>query len=139
MDNSGDEIVGFFGNAAGQDMECPAMMEERPWKEDIDTFGLCACAHVLLWGTHIKVVKDVKDKWRQEKNIRRYWCKDLWHEFFSTLLNSGGDDEDGVGVGFGSGHEDLRRLREGFEGHMEGRKRELKALLSHFHNLVKGF
>ena len=62
IDNEGDEIVGFFGNAAGQDMECAAMLEERPWKEDIDTFGVCACAHVLLWGTHIKLVKDVKDR-----------------------------------------------------------------------------
>ena len=41
-------------------------------------------------------------------------------------------------MAWGSGHEDLKRLREGFEVEMAGRKRELKALLSHFHNLVKG-
>ena len=93
------------------------MTEQRPWKEDIDTYGVVSIAHVLLFGSHLAVSKDVKGRWRQTKSIRRYWEKDIWSDFFDTLLNSGGEEEGNggeeecVGVGFGSGIEDLRRLR----------------------------
>ena len=62
---AGGTIVGLFGDdAAAEDMSPPAMTEGRPWKEDLDTYGVLSVAHVLLWGSHLSCGKDVKGRWR---------------------------------------------------------------------------
>ena len=86
--SGGDDIIGFFGEASGEDMSCAAMREDRPWMEDIDTFGVCATAHIMLWGTHMDLVRDVKGKWRQGKSIRRYWKVSLSFFFFRFAASS---------------------------------------------------
>ncbi len=123
------------GDAAGEDMQCPAMLEERPWLEDVDTFGLCATSHVMLFGDHMEISKDVKGRWRPRKSIRRYWQGELWHAYFDTLLNSGGDGGD---IGVGSKVEDLARLRGGFEVFLaKSKPSEMKALLRHQSHLCR--
>eukprot|EP00978_Attheya_sp_CCMP212_P038913 scaffold197559_cov51-Attheya_sp.AAC.1 len=78
----------LYGNAAGEDMACVAMREERGWGCDIDTYGLCASVHILLYGIHMEVEKDTTtQRWRPHKPFRRYWQKQLWGELFDTLLN----------------------------------------------------
>lgn len=118
----------FAGDAAGEDMQCPNMLDGKSWKEDADWFGLCATSHVLLFGAHLEVSKDVRGRWRCNKSIRRYWQGDLWNKFFDELLNEGGAE--GAAIDFDG-------LLEGFRDFVGGRSKELKALLRHQMLLVK--
>ena len=78
----------FKGSIAAEDMECGTMRDGLPWGVDLDYFGLCASAFILLFGSHMEVVKDKRTgKWRLTKTFRRYWQKDLWQSLFDSLLN----------------------------------------------------
>jgi checkpoint serine/threonine-protein kinase len=107
----------FTGKATTNDMMCVAMREGLPWSFDIDTFGICASVHILLFGTHIEIKKD-KGRWMPKERVRRYHNQ-IWHEFFYMLLNL----KDGVALG--SHPQSLRRLRKQFELHLEEKKVKL--------------
>lgn len=71
--------VKLSGLATGEDMACAAMRMKLGWSFDVDTFGICASAHVLLFGSHIEVDMDRSSKrWATRKPMRRYWQKELW-------------------------------------------------------------
>ena len=129
VDIEGKISVKLTGNAAGEDMQSAAMRDDRPWSIDVDTFGISASSHALLFGTHLEISQDVSGRWRTMKSIRRYWQGELWQRFFDTLLNSGGSN--GTGCAVGSSAEDLRGLRSAFEAylHQEAKQKEIKALL----------
>eukprot|EP00559_Dactyliosolen_fragilissimus_P004636 CAMPEP_0184860566 /NCGR_PEP_ID=MMETSP0580-20130426/5433_1 /TAXON_ID=1118495 /ORGANISM="Dactyliosolen fragilissimus" /LENGTH=922 /DNA_ID=CAMNT_0027357717 /DNA_START=75 /DNA_END=2840 /DNA_ORIENTATION=+ len=119
--------IQFCGNATTKDMESVRMRDKKAWGTDIDTFGLCASSHVLLFGCHIEIEKDrANQRWRPVKKLRRYWQRDLWCKFFDILLNVE-DYTSGI-----TSCENLRTLRSEFENYLnEGSHRsELKALLN---------
>ena len=79
----------FSGSAAAEDMECKSMPQGSPWGVDLDYFGLCASACILLFGDHMEVVEDkATGKLKLKKLLRRYWQRDLWSSFFDILLNN---------------------------------------------------
>jgi len=94
---------------------------------DCDWMGLCATSHIMLFGAHLEVSKDVKGRWRPNKSIRRYWQQELWQKYFDELLNDGGE----------SGEVDFEGLIAGFKTFIEGRSKELKAMLRHQVHLIK--
>jgi len=62
------------------------MREGKPWREQIDYFGVCATAYCLLFGTYMEVVK-VGDKYEAKGSYKRWWQVDLWKQFFSEFIN----------------------------------------------------
>jgi hypothetical protein len=120
--------VKLSGHAAAEDMACAAMRMNLGWSFDIDTFGICASAHVLLYGSHIEmdIVRPSK-RWKLRKRLRRYWQNELWTEIFDTLLNL--DDISQTAIG--SRPRSLRLLRGKFEAHLGTRAKELESLLKH--------
>ncbi|CAO3610886.1 unnamed protein product [Mucor fragilis] len=52
-----------------------------------DYWQLAAMAHLLLYGTPMLTSKTASNQYTILQPIRRYWQKDIWTEFFQTLLN----------------------------------------------------
>lgn len=65
---------------------CCEMLENKPWTYQTDLFGLAGTAHVMLFGKYMQVEKKI-GKWDITSRYPRYFQKDLWAVFFSTLLN----------------------------------------------------
>lgn len=112
----------FKGSIAAEDMECGMMREGLPWGVDLDYFGLCASAFILLFGSHMEVVKDKNTgNWRLNKVLRRYWQKDLWQSLFHSLLN----------FELGSERKCLRDLRVAFDEYIDvDRSRQISTHLN---------
>lgn len=118
--------VMFRGEACRQDAQCVAMRAGKSWSYDIDTFGVLACAHVLLWGTHIELRKGKKDRWYLASAFKRYWQKDMWANIFNTLLHL---DEDSGGA-IGSRARSLRYLRMEIDDYTKTESEKLKSFLT---------
>lgn len=119
--------VKLYGEATTEDLACVAMRKGYGWSFDIDTFGICASAHVLLYGTHLEIEQVPNDTWKIRKPLRRYWQKELWSELFDTLLNLDEGSQTAIGSRAGS----LRGIRQKFELYIKGKSRELASLLKH--------
>jgi len=107
----------FEGDISAEDMACVAMRNNEPWGIDIDTFGLCASAHVLLYGTYMDITHGSDGRWRPKKTIRRYWQKELWSEFFDSLLNPKVKNTHQSG----SHPNSVRAIRKSFERYLDSR------------------
>jgi checkpoint serine/threonine-protein kinase len=117
--------VKFNGPATSKDMECVSMRENRNWSLNLDTFGLCASAYVMLYGTHMEVSKASSTMvWKTCKPLRRYWNRTLWNLLFETLLNGGIEE---------SQPKRLNEIRSSFDEYLDdkNRRREILALLKH--------
>ena len=78
----------FTGSIAAEDMECGSMRDGTSWGIELDLFGLAASSYILLFGSHMEVMKDRSSgKWRPNKPFRRYWQQELWGPLFDSLLN----------------------------------------------------
>lgn len=118
--------VMFVGDACQEEMKCVAMREGKAWSYDIDTFGVLACAHVLLYGSHIKLRKGRAGRWSLASTFKRYWQKDLWNNIFETLLNM----DDKTGAAIGSRARSLRSLREEIDDYTTAEAEKLRSFLS---------
>ena len=116
----------FRGDACLDEMKCVAMRSGNPWSYDIDTFGVLACAHVMLYGSHIKLKKDRNSRWSLVNSFKRYWQRDLWTKVFGTLLNL--DEESGAAIG--SRARSLRSLREEITAYTEKESDKLRSFLT---------
>lgn len=65
---------------------CCEMLEKKPWTYQTDLFGIAGTAHVMLFGKYMKVEKKL-GRWEITSHYPRYFNKELWKQFFSTLLN----------------------------------------------------
>lgn len=79
---------GLHGNISAKGLECGAMRLNKTWSYDIDCYGVCVCAHTMLHGTYLDIVKEKSTNlWRPRKPFRRYWDAELWRILFETFLN----------------------------------------------------
>lgn len=116
------------GKASRDDMMCVAMKKDIPWSFDIDTYGLCDTAHLLLFGGHLEITHDsVTGKWGPRESLRRYHQKELWQSLFDTLLNLEGPAKLATGSRPGS----LREIRSMFEKYLKANYGKVKAELKH--------
>lgn len=69
-----------------ENFTCCEMMEKKPWTYQIDLFGLAGTAHVMLFGRYMEVEKKLIG-WSIKSKFPRYLKKQLWEQFFNTLLN----------------------------------------------------
>ena len=120
---NGSKIKQMDGRVATEGLECIAMRQGKGWSVDIDTFGLCVCAHTLLFGSYMDVVQK-EGKWKLKKPLRRYWQTPLWRLFFECFINETSPDLQEYGAR-------LKGIKIAFGTHVERRSRELKQLLLH--------
>ena len=109
------------GETSDPGTACAAMRMNLPWSFDADTFGICASAHVLLYGSHMEMDINRSKRWKIRKPLRRYWQKDLWTDFFDSLLN------DAIASRPGS----LRQRREKIDEYLKTKAKDLEYLLKH--------
>lgn len=116
----------LVGEASSPEMMCVAMRQSMPWSFDIDTFGVCAAAHVLLSGKHIEIEKNETTKrWMPKEKFKDYHQRGLWESLFDTLLNL--DDISMTAIG--SHPKCVRELREKLESLLRSRQDELEKAL----------
>jgi checkpoint serine/threonine-protein kinase len=125
-DNGEAHRVMLLGESAKDEMRCVAMRNQMAWSFDADTFGVLASAHVLLHGTHMKIVQGRNNKWRPTTTLKRYWQKDLWNEIFDNLLNF----DEVTGTAVGSRAVNLRILSSKLDAYLKTETKSLHSLLS---------
>lgn len=81
----------FEGDCKTSGFRCIEMQQKRPWTYQIDTYGLCCIVHTMLHGSYMEIEVDMDDgtvpKFRPKAPFKRYHNRDLWTQFFDTLLN----------------------------------------------------
>ncbi|KAL2610840.1 hypothetical protein R1flu_022532 [Riccia fluitans] len=116
----------FHGDCKTDSFRCPEMLENLPWKFQVDTFGLCGVVHCLLFGSYMQIEKvkngEGRTLYRPRTTFKRWWNVNLWRELFDTLLNV---EEFGDRIL-------LSQLRQKFERHLvdSGLGKKLKGYLS---------
>ena len=80
------ESVSFVGDVKTEGFRCPEMIEGRPWTFQGDTYQVAATVHTLLHGKYMRVTRG-EQGYVPVEPLRRWWKRDLWTVFFSTLLN----------------------------------------------------
>jgi hypothetical protein len=115
----------FLGEASPENMMCVAMRQGLPWSFDIDTFGVCAAVHALLFGEHIVIAKTTKGRWMPIRSIPRNNQTILWRDLFDSLLNL----DDVSNTCLGSHPRSVRQLRTRIEGFLAERQDKLEAAL----------
>ncbi|EXB44632.1 Mitotic checkpoint serine/threonine-protein kinase [Morus notabilis] len=84
-----------------------------PWRDQVDTYGLCAIVHLMLHNSYMDIQKkpapDGGYIYLPMSSFRRYWKVDLWKNLFTKLLNTSASDND---------TQLLRDLRESFHDYM---------------------
>jgi checkpoint serine/threonine-protein kinase len=98
----------FVGPSCVKEMMCVAMRRGLPWSFDADTFGICACVHVLLFSSHIELKEEKNGDWIPIEPLEGLTYATFWDEMFRTLLNL--DPETKVAIG--SRPHSLRQLRK---------------------------
>ncbi|KAF9590845.1 hypothetical protein IFM89_038717 [Coptis chinensis] len=112
----------FMGDTRTSCFRCIEIQEKRPWKFQVDTYGLCVVVHMMLHGSYMaieKVSSDGTDLYRPKSALKRYWNVDLWKNLFSTLLNADAND-DHVKM--------LQSLRKSFEDYLSSHPELIKKL-----------
>ncbi|KAM0891572.1 hypothetical protein ACQ4PT_026325 [Festuca glaucescens] len=103
----------FLGDCRTSGFSCIEMQEDRTWTYQVDTFGLCVIAHMMLHGVALSIEKvkraDGSYMYQPKSSLKRYWNVELWKNLFATLLNTPSSGSD-VAV--------LRSLRRSFQEYM---------------------
>ncbi|KNA10569.1 hypothetical protein SOVF_143120 [Spinacia oleracea] len=100
----------FVGDCRTSGFCCVEMREEKPWKFQVDTYGLCVIVHTMLHNTYMDINKKASADggyiYLPKLQFKRYWNIKLWENLFKRLLNvQPGDDHLKM----------LRELRESFQ------------------------
>ncbi|CAN8270970.1 unnamed protein product [Cochlearia groenlandica] len=103
----------FTGDCRTSGFRCMEMKENRPWKFQVDTYGLCVIVHMMLNNTYMEIGKkqsmDGAHINLPRTSFKRYWNVGLWKELFTKLLNRESCEDD---------TETLRELRKSMEAYL---------------------
>ncbi|KAK9809232.1 hypothetical protein WJX72_011796 [[Myrmecia] bisecta] len=81
----------FLGDSMTDAFRCIEMQEKRPWTYGVDSYGICAIVHCMLFGEYMHVVKAIDSagevQYRLRSAFKRYWATDLWDSLFTSLLH----------------------------------------------------
>ncbi|GAB2294501.1 protein kinase [Dionaea muscipula] len=87
----------FKGDCRTSSFRCIEMQEDKPWKYQVDTYGLCVVAHLMLHGSYMEVEKKASSDgnlvYFPKSSFKRYWNGDLWKSLFEKLLNIDPNDD----------------------------------------------
>ncbi|KAL8151099.1 hypothetical protein V2J09_020907 [Rumex salicifolius] len=103
----------FMGDCRTSGFRCIEMQENKHWKFQVDTYGLCVIVHMMLHSTYMTVEKktasDGSIVYMPKLPFKRYWNVNLWERLFKSLLNvNPGDDQKTI----------LADLRKSFQDYM---------------------
>ncbi|KAK6151747.1 hypothetical protein DH2020_014382 [Rehmannia glutinosa] len=103
----------FMGDSRTSGFRCIEMQEKKPWTFQVDMYGLCVIAHMMLHNSYMEIEKraspDGSFFYQPKSHYKRYWNIDLWKNLFAKLLNFDPADD----------HKKLLRpLRESFQEYM---------------------
>ncbi|XP_057833518.1 mitotic checkpoint serine/threonine-protein kinase BUB1 isoform X2 [Cryptomeria japonica] len=110
----------FEADSKTESFRCIEMQEKRPWTFQVDTYGVCAIAHMMLHGSYMELVKKTGldgEVYHPKATLKRYWNSALWTNLFTTLLNVRSAE-----------NPDLSILRKGFEDHLSSNLHSRKKL-----------
>ncbi|XP_057525554.1 mitotic checkpoint serine/threonine-protein kinase BUB1 isoform X1 [Amaranthus tricolor] len=81
--------IEFEGDCRTSGFRCVEMKEDKPWKFQVDTHGLCVIVHMMLHNTYMEIEKRASnggDFYLPKLPVKRYW-KFNWENFFKRMLN----------------------------------------------------
>eukprot|EP01135_Chromosphaera_perkinsii_P002829 Nk52_evm19s228 gene=Nk52_evmTU19s228 len=81
------ESVKFEGTSGTSGFQCIQMQKKKPWKYQVDLYGVLSTVHCLLFNDYMQVEQTANGVWKPRKTFKRYWQAPLWSNFFQTLLN----------------------------------------------------
>ena len=104
------EESSFIADWDADSHDCAEVREKRPWKWQLDYFGVAGVVHTLLFGRDIATVPvnlggtgeggiggNSSREWKLKEGLKRYWQGALWEEVFWALCNSSVVARDGQG------------------------------------------
>lgn len=62
------------------------MLNNKPWNYQIDYFGVASIAHIILYGTYMKIANDT-GRYEPAGKPKRWWNAELWNSFFGDFLD----------------------------------------------------
>lgn len=81
----------FVGDCRTSGFRCVEMQEDKPWKFQVDTYGLCVVVHLMLHNSYMEIEKrpssDGSYIFLPKSPFKRYWKIKLWENLFKRLLN----------------------------------------------------
>ncbi|XP_073156645.1 mitotic checkpoint serine/threonine-protein kinase BUB1 [Henckelia pumila] len=87
----------FVGDSRTSGFRCLEMQENRPWKFQVDLYGMCVVVHLMLHNTYMEIEKrnssDGNHFYQPKSHYKRYWNIQLWKDMFSKLLNVDPDED----------------------------------------------
>ncbi|CAO1417608.1 unnamed protein product [Diamesa tonsa] len=104
-----------------ENFTCIEMIEKKPWTYQIDLYGLAGTTHVMLFGKYMEVQKRLLS-WSIKQRVPRYFNKQLWDQFFHSLLNIPGCDL----------QPNLQALKTSFEEELEFKERYVHDKIQEF-------
>ncbi|XP_061355572.1 mitotic checkpoint serine/threonine-protein kinase BUB1 [Gastrolobium bilobum] len=113
----------FNGDCRTSGFRCIEMQEDKPWKFQVDAYGLCAVVHTMLHNKYMDIVKkessDRGYEYLPRLPFKRYWNVELWKTFFTKMLNQypGNDDR-----------RLLQDLKKSFQDYMSSNPQLIKKL-----------
>ncbi|KAK7263680.1 hypothetical protein RJT34_31274 [Clitoria ternatea] len=117
-----DHIL-FKGDCKTSGFRCIEMLEDKPWKFQIDAYGVCVIVHMMLHNNYMEVVKHEKSDgghvYLPKQPFKRYWNVELWKTFFTRILNQYPHDDD---------RRLLQDLRKSFQDYMGSNPQLIKKL-----------
>ncbi|XP_020525971.1 mitotic checkpoint serine/threonine-protein kinase BUB1 isoform X2 [Amborella trichopoda] len=115
--------IEFHADCRTSNFRCIEMQENRPWKFQVDIYGLCVVVHMMLHGQYMELEKkigaDGSVLYQPKSYLKRYWNIDLWQNMFTTLLNCQGNYSPMI----------LQGLRKSFEDYMCKQPHLIKKLM----------
>lgn len=80
----------FIADWPADGHDCAELREQRPWKWQLDYFGVAGVVHTLLFGKDIATVEVVGGgaggeigavkEWKVREGLKRYWQQEVWGE-----------------------------------------------------------
>ena len=135
LEHTQDPLNAKFTGVVFSNSKCAAMQENLSWSFDIDTYGVCACSHLLLFGCELEVKRKNKCQWMLKHEFKRTMQRDLWSSYFDSLLNV----DEVTMTAIGSRPHSLRQLRSRIEEYLSSKKVELQTALQKQNLLISEF
>uniref|UniRef100_M1D6A7 ATP binding / protein kinase/ protein serine/threonine kinase n=1 Tax=Solanum tuberosum TaxID=4113 RepID=M1D6A7_SOLTU len=113
----------FIGDSRTSGFRSIQMQEKKPWKYQVDAYGLCVIVHMMLHNSYMEIERRPSPhgghSYQPKLPFKRYWRVELWKSLFTKLLNIDHTED----------HKNmLKSLRESFQNYMCSNPQLIKKL-----------
>ncbi|XP_016472484.2 mitotic checkpoint serine/threonine-protein kinase BUB1-like [Nicotiana tabacum] len=117
------EQTEFIGDSRTSGFRCIEMQEKKPWKFQVDAYGLCVIVHMMLFNSYMEIERRPSPgggySYQPKLPFKRYWKVELWRNLFTKLLN----------IDRAEDHKNmLKSLRESFQDYLCSNPQLIKKL-----------